>query len=932
VLNFGNRSLKGDWHAGSVRTQALFEGATMADWRQEIGRRLAKLDLAPAREAEIVEELSQHLEDHYAELLTSGVTEAEAERRALEELSESSILQRELRRIEQQAATEPIVLGTNKRRNMIADLWQDLRFGARMLLKHQGFSLIAVITLGLGIGVNTAIFSVVDAVLLKPLPYPDSEQLMMVYGEFPALKTNQMGLSLPEYVDFQQQTRSFAASGAFDSGSANLAPVDGGEPERVDRAMVTPDMFAVLRIRPLLGRAFAPEEAQKGRDDVVLLSHGLWLRRYAGRGEAIGQKLLVDGRSHTIIGVMPPGFDFPPKAEIWKPAWFPKEEYDQQRRGAHGLTVLARLKPGFSSDEAQAELNQLGAQLTAQYPQNYGNERRYRMILAPLLGDYVGELRPALLLIAGAVLFVLLIACANVANLLLARAAARRQEMAVRLALGAGRGRLVRQLLTESVLLALAGGAAGLLLASWGTRLLLRFAPDNLPRLDEAGLDDRVLVFTALASLATGIVFGLAPALQATRLSLNEALRENRRSGDGARGQRLRNTLVVAEIALALALLAGAGLTMKSFWRLQAVEPGFDPDGVLTLRMLLPFTTHPQIRERAEFFRQVRERLRALPGVSGAGAVSRIPMAPGNNSGTMTCESAAAEQNAPQGETEMRWASPGYFQTMGIALLRGRDFNDADGEGMLPVAIVDESFARRFYPNGDAIGKRIKRGGSRSTNPWKTIIGVVGSVRNQRLDIGSLPQAYFPVFQEADAMYNLSFAVRARAGKPETLAQGARAAVLEVDRTQPIYDVKPMPQIVADSIALRRLALLLLSVFALVALALAAAGIYGVMAYAVTRRAHEIGIRVALGAEMNDVMKLVIGQGMKLALVGVILGLAASLALTRTMKNLLFGVSATDPLTFLAIALLLVLVAFFACWIPARRATKVDPLVSLRCE
>src|SRR5262245_59695368 len=431
----------------------------MPEWKQEIRERLAPLKLAPTREAEIVEELSQHLEDRYAESLSGGATKDEAHRAALAELSESATLQRELRRVERRVAQEPISLGTNRRTNMIADLWQDLRYGARMLMKRPGFTLIAVVTLALGIGANTAIFSVVNAVLLKPLPYPESEQLMMVHGEFPALKTDQMRLSLPEYVDFQQQARSFAASGAFYSGSANLAPVDGGEPERVERAMMTPDMFAVLRIRPLLGRVFVPEEAQKGRDDVVLLGHALWLRRYAGRAEAIGQKLLIDGRSHTIIGVMPPGFDFPLKAEIWKPAWFPKEQYDQQRRGAHGLTVLARLKPGFSSVEAQAELNQLGAQLTAQYPQNYGNERRYRMILAPLLGDYVGELRPALLLIAGAVLFVLLIACANVANLLLARAATRRQEMAVRLALGAGRGRLARQLLTESVLLALAGGA-----------------------------------------------------------------------------------------------------------------------------------------------------------------------------------------------------------------------------------------------------------------------------------------------------------------------------------------------------------------------------------------------------------------------------------------------------------------------------------------
>jgi predicted permease len=549
-----------------------------------------------------------------------------------------------------------------------------------------------------------------------------------------------------------------------------------------------------------------------------------------------------------------------------------------------------------------------------------------------LLEDYVGELKPALLLIAGAVGFVLLIACAHVATLLLARAATRRQEMAVRLALGAGRGRLARQLLTESVLLALTGGAAGLLLATWGAQLLLRFAPDNLPRVAEVGLDGRALAFTALASLATAVIFGLAPALQASRPGVNEALRESGRTGAGASGQRLRNAFVVAEVALALVLLAGAGLTLKSFWRLQAVDPGFNPDGVLTMRLLLPFTTHPQISERAAFFRQVVERLRALPGVAAAGAVSRIPMAPGGNSGTMTGENSVVGPNDPQVEVETRWASPAYFQSMGIALLRGRDFNDADVEGTLPVAVVDESFARRFYPSEDPIGKRVKRGGPRSANPWKTIIGVVRSVRNQRLDISSLPQAYFPVFQEADEMYNLSFAVRASGAEPLGLAQSVRAAVLAVDRNQPVFDVKPLRQIVSDSIALRRLALVLLSAFAVVALALAAAGIYGVMAYAVTQRTHEIGVRMALGARGIDALKLVVRQGLKLALCGVALGLVVALALTRLMEALLFGVSATDPLTFAGIASLLLVVALMACWIPARRATRVDPMIALRCE
>ena len=908
----------------------------MPDWKPEIRRRLAGLKLEPTREAAIVEELAQHLDDCYEALLTGGIAEAEAYQQTLAEVRESEVLQRELRRVERQVAPEPIVPVTHRRSKMITDLRQDLRYGARMLLKQPGFTLIAVITLGLGIGANTAIFSVVNAVLLKPLPYAQPEQLVMVYGHFVAFRTNQMRLSMPEYADFREQTRSFAASGAFDSGSANLAPHEGGVPERVERGSLTPEMFAVLQVAPLLGRVFTPEEAQAGRDDVVLLSHGLWQRRYAGKADAVGQKLTVSGRSQTIIGVMPPDFAFPPKAEIWQPLWFPKEQYDPQRRGARGLEVLARLKPGVSLIEAQAELDRLGAQLTAQYPQNYGADRRYRMIVAPLLEEFVGELKPALLLLAGAVGFVLLITCANVANLLLARAATRRQEMAVRLALGAGRGRLARQLLTESVLLALAGGVAGWLLATWGVQLLLRFVPDNLPRMGAVSLDGRVLAFTALASLFTGIIFGLAPALQAAHPSVNEALRESGRTGAGARGQRLRNAFVVAEIALALVLLAGAGLTLKSFWRLQAVDSGFNSDGVLTLRMLLPFTTHPQTSQRAAFFRQVLERLRALPGVVAAGAVSRIPMAPGNNTGTMTGENSAvgsaANPDAPQVETEMRWASPEYFQTMGIALLSGRDFNDADVEGTLPVAVVDESFARRFYPNEDPIGKRIKRGGPQSTRPWKTIVGVVRSVRNQRLDVTSLPQAYFPVLQEADEMYNLSFAVRSGGGDPLALAQSVRAAVLTVDRNQPVFDIKPLRQIVADSVALRRLALLLLSVFAVVALLLAAAGIYGVMAYAVTQRTHEIGVRMALGAQARDVLRLVVRQGLKLALCGVALGLVAALALTRLIKMLLFGVSATDPLTFGLIALLLTAVALLACLIPALRATKVDPLVALRSE
>jgi len=812
-------------------------------------------------------------------------------------------------------------------------LRQDLRYGWRALQKQPGFALIAVITLALGIGANTAIFSIINAVLLKPLPYAESERLVKVFGNFVALNATNMRLSVPEYVDFQQQTRSFEASGVFDSGSANLSPHEGGEPERVERGWLTPGLFAALKVAPVLGRAFTPED---GRDDVVLLSHGLWQRRYAGKADVIGQKLDINGHSHTIIGVMPPGFAFPQKVEIWKALWFPKEQYDQQRRGSRGLEVLARLKPTVSLTEAQAELDRLSAQFTEQYPQNYRAERRYRMTIVPMLENTIGEVKSGLLILLGAVGFVLLIACANVANLLLARAATRRQEMAVRLALGAGRGRLVRQLLTESVLLAVMGGIAGWLLAAWCVRLLLRFAPDNLPRLGEVNLDGRVLAFTALASLLTGIVFGLAPALQAARADVNEALREGGRGGASAQQQRLRHAFVVAEIALALVLLTGAGLTLKSFWHLQAVDPGFKPDGVLTARLLLPFETYPQAPQRAAFYRQVVERIKAVPGVAEVGLVSRIPMVPGNNSGVMTGEHSAVgpprNPNDPPGETEMRWATPDYFQALGINMLNGRPFKDADVEGTEPVVIVDDSFARRFYPNENPIGKRIKRGNFNSTSPWHTIVGVVRQVRNQRLDSTSLPQAYFSIYQDPTAMFNMSLAIRAIAGDPASLTQSVRAAVLRVDRNQPVYDVKTLRQIVADSIALRRLALMLLSVFAVVAVVLSAVGIYGVMAYSVAQRTHEIGIRMALGARESDVLRLVLRQGLALTGVGIGLGWLAALGLTRLIESLLFGVSPTDSLTFGSVAALLVGVALAACYLPARRAAKVDPMVALRYE
>jgi putative ABC transport system permease protein len=735
---------------------------------------------------------------------------------------------------------------------------------------------------------------------------------------------------VPEFTDYQRQADSFEQLAAYDNFSANLTPAT-GEPERVEALAVTPELFAVLQVMPQLGRVFAPEEAQDGRDDVVLISHALWRRQFAADPGVVGQKVIVNGRNHTVIGVMPQGFAFPQRTEVWKPLWFPAEQFTGPWRGNRGLTVIGRLKLGVSVTAAQSEMNALAAQLTEQYPRNYEG-RGWQISVVPLLDDYVSDARKGLLILLGAVAFVMLIACANVANLSLTRATARRQEIAVRLALGASRLRLARQLLTESVLLAAVGGTVGLLLAAWGIDLLLRLAPENLPRIHEAHMNGRVLAFTCAVTLITGILFGLIPALAASNPDLNETLKDGGRTGTGsAKRQRVRNAFVIAEVTLALVLLIGAGLMLKSFYRLQGVDPGFNPDGVLTMRMLLPFETYQKPAQRSAFYRQAMERIRAAPGVEAVSATSRIPLTQGGTSGTISGDNSAVGPTDLPVEAEWRWVTPDYFKAMGTGLLGGRAFTEADTEGAPLVAMVDQSFARRYYPNEDAVGKRIKRGKLDSTRPWLTIVGVVRHVQSRRLDAVSGVQVYFPFYQDPTS-YNMSLAIRTSAAEPLALTGTVRAAIQSLDANQPIFDVFTLRQIVGDSMAGRRFSMLLMGLFAMVALLLASVGIYGVMAYAVTQRTHEFGIRMALGAGAGDVLRLVIKQGMKLALVGVVIGLGSAFALTRLMQSLLFDVSATDPLTFASIALLLTGVALAACYIPARRATKVDPMVALRYE
>jgi putative ABC transport system permease protein len=885
-------------------------------WLRVYWRRLRGLFGKGRLERELQEEIDAHLQMQSEEYERQGMSAEQARLAALRQFG----------------GVEQVKERYRDRRGLpaVETTLQDVRYAGRVLRKSPGFTAVAVVTLALGIGASTAIFSIVNAVLLNPLPFAEPERLVMIYGKFLSYSQSNMSVSVPEFVDCRERTSSFAQLAAYDDFSANLTAA-AGEPERVEALAVTPELFAVLQAAPLYGRVFLPEEAQEGRDDVVIISHELWQRRFAADPNAVGQQVIVNGRNHTVVGVMPQGFAFPQRTRLWKPLWFPAEQYAPDWRGSRGLTVISRLKPNVSLAVAQAEVDQLAAQLTGEYPRNY-ESRGYRISLVPLLADLVGETRKGLLVLLGAVAFVTLIACANVANLLLARGAGRRQEIAVRLALGARRGRIVRQLLTESLLLAGLGGALGLLLATWGVDLLLSFAPQDLPRLHEVRLDGRVLAFTFAVALLTGVLFGLAPALATSGADLNETLKEGRRGATGgARRLRLRRAFVITEVALALVLLVGAGLLLKSFWRLQGVDPGFNADGVLTMRLMLPFEIYQKPAQRSAFYRQILERINAVPGVEAAGAAAHLPLRQGGMSGTISAENSAVGPNDLPVEVDWNWVTPDYFKTMEIALLGGRAFTEADTEGAARVAIIDESFARTFFPNQDPVGKRLKRGKLDSTRPWMTIIGVVRQVHSHRLEAAAREQVYFPFYQDPSP-YNMSLIARTSAAGALSLSLDVRSAIQSVDPNQPVFDVFTLRQVVGDSMAERRFSMLLMAVFAAVALTLAAVGIYGVMAYAVAQRTHEIGIRVALGATAGSILRLIVGQGMALTLTGVGIGLLAALALTRLLASLLYSVSATDPLTFAVIALLLTGVALLACWLPARRATKVDPMVALRYE
>ena len=885
-------------------------------WLKEFFLRLHATFRGDQIDREIDEEMRFHLEMRSRENVESGMTPAEARRDALRRFGNITYIKEMSRDV--------------RGGGMIETLLQDLRYGTRMLLKKPGFTIVAVLTLALGIGANTAVFSVVNGVLFRPLPYKDTERIITIWE--PSRGGRTLGLTDLEFFDLRQQNYVFEDIAAYATGATNLS--GRGEPERVAATWVSSGFFPVLGVQPSIGRSFTPEDDKPGLSQVVVLSYGLWQRRFASDPSVIDQQISLNGISRTIIGVMPSDFQFDSKdVELWIPLGLDPANVNP---GDRSYRAVARLKPDVTLEQARREMNSLAARLADEHKKRYpaGVNATQSLNLIPIYELIVGDIRPVLLILLAAIGFVFLIACANVANLMLAHAEARQKEIAIRIALGAGRARIIRQLLTESLILSVMGGSLGMLLAVWGVQALIAIASESVPRTDEVSVNVAVLVFTFAVSVLAGIIFGLVPALASSKVNLHLSLKESGKAATGGSGSRTRYLLVASEIALALVLLISAGLMINSILHLINVDPGFDSKNVLTARIMLPQSKYPEHQQVDAFYKQLLERIEALPGVTSVGTVTVLPLSGLNSNASFEIEGRPRASDQVVQNADYRMVSRGYFRTMGISLLEGRDFEESDQESAPGVVIINDTMARIYWPDEDVIGKRINLGVPGS--PWLIIVGVVKDVKHQGLDVRPNPQMYFlhsqNAYSTALGVWRSTALVIRTASDPQALIGGIKSEVQSIDKDLPLAKIQTMEQVMSSSIARSRFTMVLLATFALVALVLAAVGVYGIISYVVTQRTHEIGIRMALGAQPRQVLKLVVGQVVVLAIAGVIMGLGLAVASTRVMANLLFGVSTTDPITFIVISLLLIGVSVAASLVPARRAINIDPMEALRYE
>lgn len=899
----------------------------MKAWTTIVRERLAALGNGAADPA-LVEELAAHLAQIYEDATEEGRPDTDAMAAAMRVLEASDLWRRtiEARRptvaaqVEQWSRQEPAPIENGSWMSMF-NVSRDVRHAARVILRAPGFSVIAILTFAVGIGVNTAVFNVVNGVLLRPLPYPDADRITMLWMDNRRQGIREDITSYPAYIDWKTQSRSYEHMAAVTPAAFSLTGA--GEPERLLGAAVTASFFDVMGVLPSMGRVFTVEHETPGEDSVVVLSHGLWQRRFGGAADVLGRTMSLNGRVREVIGVMPPALRWPDDAELWTPLAPVQQQRDS--RTSFWLPVIGRLKAGVSVEQAQAEMTSIGNRLEQAYPATKG----YGVYVVGLQQQVVGNIERPLLVLLGAVGFVLLIACANLANLMLGRTAARRKELAIRTALGAGRGVLIRQIITEAVVLAFTGGAIGVLLAYWATSFFVALGGDSIPRQDAIVLDARVLIFAVMLAAAAAVLSGAFPAVQASRRTIVDHLREGARQGSGGGSRRTRHVLVAAEVALSLMLLTGAGLLMRTLWTMQQAPRGFEPQGVAMMTVSPPVAAYPKPPDVVGFYARLLERVRALPGVQFAASGTGVLQPLVTNSGGFSFEGVPLPPEEERLEYPVEFVSPGYFDAVGMTIVQGRGFTDADDASAPRVAVINETLARMTWPGEDPIGRRLRPGDETSQAPWQTVIGVIRDAHRAEVTRAIRPEIYSSTLQITPRTQTLFIKT---AGDPDAIVASVRREVQAIDPQLPLFRVTTLEREIGATLARPRFQAVLLAVFAAIALLLAAIGIYGVTSHAVGQRTQEVGIRMAMGAARRDVLRLILLQHLRPAVIGLAVGLAGAMALSRFLRSLLFGVGATDPATFTLVAVVLLLVAAGACWIPARRATRVDPVVALRAD